>query len=190
VGSEADESQVVPARHGVRKNSALADVLDLAHDLACPGIEHGQESLCPEVDELAVEASDAVVRLRADSNPLDERAVRSVDDEETAVVARVPPASRDENSLPVERDGGAVAARVVRFSQTTFSASRSKQPSLRLVVEKYAQCVFALAVKPRRPSVKIGTSMRRTKRWPASISKIRIPFPERPSCCAPSGMLT
>ena len=47
-----------------------------------------------------------------------------------------------------------------------------------LLVEKKARCVLWFGVKPRRPSLKSGTSMRRTNLWPSSMSNTRMPWPD------------
>ena len=44
--------------------------------------------------------------------------------------------------------------------------------------------VFEQALTPRTPSLKEGTSMRRTKRWPSSMSKSRRPSPLPPGWAA------
>ena len=111
--AEANVADALLAVHGVREDAFFAYVLDLPDQAIRGRIEDGQHCSGAEIHAAAVETHEAVVGLRADVDSLNELARLRVDDENTAIVARIPPA-RGHIKLPaIHGDGGSVAARVV-----------------------------------------------------------------------------
>ncbi len=111
--AEANVADALLAVHGVREDAFFAYVVDLADQAIRGRIEDGQHRSGAEIHAAAVETHDAVVGLRADVDSLDEVAILRVDDENTAIVARIPPAGGYIELRAIHGDGGSVAARVV-----------------------------------------------------------------------------
>src|SRR5215471_20240296 len=111
--AEANVTDTLLAVHGVREDASFANVLDLPDHAIRGRIEDGQHRSGAEIHVTAVETHDAVVGLRADIDSFNEIAVLRFDDENTAIVARIPPARGNIELRAIQSDGGSVAARVV-----------------------------------------------------------------------------
>src|SRR3954468_10138164 len=118
--AEADIRITILSVDGEGKHPGFTHIFDLRDNLLVARVEHREHRFCAEKNVAAVEGDDAVVGLRANGDTVKKVSVLGIDDEEAAVFALVPPASRNEDFFAVGADARTIAAGVVSLFPKDF----------------------------------------------------------------------
>ena len=102
--TEAHVGFAIASIHGERKHTPLADTFKTVHQRIVPGAVNPEIRLRAEIDELSIQARDAVVSLRPGGQPFDYLAIRRIEDEEPAVRAAPPPTGGRVELSAIRRD--------------------------------------------------------------------------------------